>query len=157
MDQSHIIEQEILKWGGIAGALAAALGLGAKIISKARKFIQLRNEKKNEFQKVLMKEIEGIRQDVNSVKTEIGDIKTEVSRSRDDIGKLQRNELIRAYNGVMEAGYCPLSEKNRILHMYDEYCADGRDSLVESFKPDIQKLSLFPPKINTEDLLKKVV
>ena len=133
-----MIETEILKWGGIAGAISAIIAL-ITLVWKAYK--RRRDKKQQErlaFQNTVLDELKGIKD-----KIEVLDSK--VTETQENTAELQCNELKHAYNSFMRLGYCPTEDKARILDLYDKYHKKGYNSLADGFAQDIKELPAFPP------------
>ena len=141
--------EEILKWGGIASAIGAILGLGAKLWKWYSSRKSARREEEKAFQNKVLSKLEDVQKHAENnflnVQTELFGIKNEIKDSQDSIGYLQCDRLMQSYDHWMEVGYCPTEAKTRLLKMYDAYHKSGRNTVADGFKDDIQDLPPFPP------------
>lgn len=130
------MEAQIVKWGGIAGAVSAILGLGVA----ANKIAEQRKLKKQEFQNLVLAKLDEMRVKQDELSEKIDD-------TQEDIGFVQMHELKRAHAFLMKQGWCSDEEKGGLLLLYDRYKnIKGRDSLIDSFADDIKALKPFPPE-----------
>ena len=139
------MEAELLKLGGIAGALGAIIGLLAKL----KNIMKERQQAKQAFEKnitakldEMSKKQDGLHNEIQSVRN---DMMGEIQEVKSEISILQKDELLRGYHSYMKQGYCSIDDKQRILDMYDSYHSNGHNSLVDNLAEDIKNLPIFPP------------
>lgn len=126
------MEELILKWGSIAGACSAVFALLWKMLKPIHD-----NRKKEK------EELAAYRTDVKSA---IDRLETKLDEHQEDIAYLQRYELKTAHVRLMEQGWCSPEKKSAVLDLYDHYKEQrGRNSLVESYRKDIESLPHCPP------------
>lgn len=120
-----------MQWGGIAGAVAAILGLGWKFLKPVL-----------DKQKKAKADLASYRAGVAEA---IGRIETKMNSEEEDIAYLQRYELKTAHARLMQQGWCSAEEKAAVLDLYDHYSGERqRNSLVNSYRKDIENLPFSP-------------
>lgn len=128
-----MIETEVLKWGGIAGALAAVCGLICKLCRPIGKWLTKGRRERREFQEKVLAGQKAIEDKLDDTQR--------------DIAYLQMHELKLAHARLMLQGWCPEEERASLLALYDRYKEEkGRDTLADSYKNDIASLSPYPPR-----------
>ena len=72
-------------------------------------------------------------------------LEQKMDKEEEDIAYLQRYELKQAHAQLMVRGWCSPEEKAAVLDLYDHYSGERkRNSLVESYRRDIETLSSHP-------------
>jgi len=153
------LEQELLKWGGIAGAGGAILGFVASVRKIGRSVKAARERKakeaqaKIEYEKAVLDRLDAVceKQTVMTAKQDaLGTAQQELAAKLEDVQKdsayLQMYELKQAYATYMAQGWCSPEARASIFALYNYYKEEkGRDSLADSFVDDLKRLPSRPP------------
>lgn len=150
------LEEVILKWGSIAGAIAAILSLLYKyaispFVIKPRRERKAalkseesrRRDKEAAFQKQMLDQIKSLQNQQNQMRD---DMNERMSAMQEDVGLLQGYKIRETHSRLMEQGYASDEEKEAFAALYEAYKARGRNTVAPSYMNDVLELPMHPVK-----------
>ena len=140
---SQILEaigQWFVKWGGYASAVVAFFAVFMKyddILCWWRKKRKAKYDREHATENKILEQMQAFKKDVEAHLNRIDD---RLEIMQDDIVVSQMNDLKSLYGADMSQGNATLEQKTGFYALYDRYHKQGRNSLTETMKEDIEHL-----------------